>query len=83
MRSIEIILFRVIIRRSGDDHEIRIGVGLPAVGRGCQIELLLCKILFNIIILDRRYPVIDHIDFLRNDIYCRDSVVLGKKNGYA
>ena len=83
MRCVEIILFRVIIRRSGDDHEIRVDVGLTAVGRGCQIKLLICKILFNIIILDRRYPVVDHIDFLRNDIYRRDSVVLGKKNGYA
>lgn len=44
-----------------------------------QIQILFCQILFNIVILNRGLPVIDHVHLLRDNIHSSYLMMLGKQ----
>ena len=51
MTCIKEILLAVIVGGGGDNNEVCIGIGLFTVQCGGQVQVLLCQILLNIIIL--------------------------------
>ena len=79
LRRVEIVFHRVVVGGGCDDDEISILVGRFSVERGSKVKLLLGEVFFNVIVLDRRYAAVDKVDFLRDDVYGRDVVVLAKR----
>ena len=71
----------VIIRWSCDHNKIRIFVSCFAIQCSSQIQFFFCKILFDIIILDRRFFAVQHFHFFRNDINGSNMVMLCQKCG--
>ena len=79
---VEIVANWVIVRRGGNHHEVGIPVGILAVERGPQPKVLLRQIPLNILVLNRRKPLIDQFHFLRNHIHCRHIVLLCQQSRY-
>ena len=52
MACIKEVLLAVIVGRSGYHDEIGIGIGLFTVQSGGKVQLFLCQILLDIVILD-------------------------------
>ena len=75
-RGVKEILLRIIVGRRCNDDEIGIPVSGFCIQRGSQVQILLCQILFNVIILDRRLTVIDHIHLFRDNIHRRHMIML-------
>ena len=76
VRSIEVILHRVIIGRSSYHHKVCILVSLLAIQCCHQIQRLLCQILLDVIILDWRNPLIQFLHLLRDNIHCTYMMML-------
>ena len=62
-KSVKEILLAVIIGRYRDHHEIRILICCLCIQGSCKIQILLSQIFLNILVLDRRLPLIDQIHF--------------------
>ena len=75
------VLLAVVIRRSRNNNKVRIAVGEFGIQRCGQIQLLLCQILFNILILNRGFPAVDQFHFFRDDIYGVNLMVLRQQCG--
>ena len=71
----------VDICRSNNYYKVSIGVCGLSIQSCSQVQFLLCKVLFNIIVLNQRLPVVDHLDLLRNDIHSGHMMMLGKQCG--
>ena len=67
---------RIIVCRSGYHNEVCIAIGFAPVKCSTKIQILLCKILFNIFILYRRYTFVQFLHFLRDYIHCRHLMML-------
>ena len=80
MTGIEIVALRVIVGRRGYYHELSIAVGRSTVESCRQIEFLLGKIFFDVIILYRRLAVVKHVDLFRYYIYCRYFIMTCEKH---
>ena len=74
--GIKEILDGIIIGRSSDYDEISSAVGFFGIQRRFQIQFLILQIILDVIILDRRDPLIDHIDLFFYDIDRCDCIVL-------
>ena len=77
--TVEEVLFAVIVGRSCNDYEIGMLICFFAIQCSGKIQLFFSKILFDVIILDRRLFVINEFYFLWNDIDGCYMVMLGKK----
>ena len=89
-RCVKIVFLRIIVRRSCDHHDICRTVNFPGrialihhliIQYTCQIQLFFCQIFFDIVILDRRDPVIDLLDLFLDDINSRNRIMLRQKRG--
>ena len=75
-RCIKEILLAVTVGRCCNDNEVCILICNFSIKCSSQIQVLLSKIFFNVFVLDGRFALIDEVNFLRNNIYCHDLVVL-------
>ena len=73
------ILSRIIIGRRRNNDEVRVLVRRLRIHRRRQIQSLLCQVLLDIDILDRRLSMIHHIHLFWDDIHCHHMIVLRKK----
>ena len=78
-RRVKIVLLRVVIRRRRNDDEIRIPVSRGPVGGCRQIQRPLREIPLNVLILNRRLPMIDLLHLLRKNVHRRHRIVLGQE----
>ncbi len=78
---VEIILHRIIVGRSSNDHEVSIPVGCLAVKGSPHVKFLLGQILFYILVLDWGNAVVNLFNLLGNHIDGSHTVVLRKKSG--
>ena len=76
VRGVEEILLTVVIGRGGYHHEVRIPVGCLAVKGSGEHQGLCPQVFLDIIVLYRRYPVVDFVNLFRYDIHCRHLVLL-------
>ena len=83
MAGVEVVPDRVVVGRGRDDHEVRVGVGLPAVQCGGEVERLLGKILLYVLVLNGRLPAGEHLHLLGDDVHGGHMMVLGQKSRYA
>ena len=79
-RGVEIILVRVIVRRGGDDDEVRTPVRVLRISGGTQVQVVVSQVLRDQGIDDRRLSVVDHRDAFGVDVDCNDTVVLGEQH---
>jgi hypothetical protein len=78
--SIEVVGFRVVISRGGDNDIIGAPIGIMLIRGGAKIQLFCRQILFNFFINDRRFFLIQHIDFSLHDIQCDHFMMLRNQN---
>ena len=81
MMGIEEVLLRVVVGWGSNNHIVSILIGCCAIKSGRQIQFFLCKIFFNILILNRRYLIIDFLYLLRDNIHCCNVVMLRQQSG--
>lgn len=81
MARIEIVLDGVVVRRRGNNHELRIAIGSRPVERGLQMQRFLRQILFDVLVLNGRLAAVYQIYLLGNDIHGHDLMMLGKERG--
>ena len=79
VRRVKVILYRVIVGGSGDYHEVRVLVCAFSVSSGCQMQFLFRQIFFDIFILNRRFPPVDHVHLFRNHVHRSHLVVLAQQ----
>ena len=75
-RRVEEIFLAVVVGRRGYNDIIGVFICGFRIYRSDKVKFFLRKIFFDIFVLDRRLPLIYHIDFLRDDIDSDDFVVL-------
>ena len=83
VRSVEVVLHRIIIGRRGYHYEVGIAVSVASVECSYEIELLLGKVFLNIVVLYGRNTIIDFFHLLGYNVHSLDLMVLGKKRGNA
>ena len=83
VRSVKVVLHRIIIGRRGYNHEVGIAVSVATVERSYEIELLLGEVFLNIVVLYGRNTIIDFFHLFGYNVHSLDLMVLGKKRGYA
>lgn len=81
MARIEIVLDGIIVRRRGNDHELRIAIGGRPVERGLQMQRFFRQILFDVLVLNGRLTAVYQIYLLGNDIHGHDLMMLGQERG--
>ena len=81
--GVEVVPGRVVVGGGRDDHEVRVGVGLPAVQCGGEVQRLLGKIFLYVLVLYRGLPPGEHLHLLRDDVHGGHVMVLGQQRGYA
>lgn len=81
MARIEIVLDGIIVRRRGNDHELRIAIGGRPVECGLQIQRFLRQILLDVFVLNGRLAAVYQINFLGNDIHGHDLMMLSQQRG--
>ena len=79
-RRIKVLGLAVIVSRSRNHNKIRIAICCLCIQRCGQIQVLFCQVFFNIIILNRRFLVIDHIDLSLHNIDCNYLMMLAQKH---
>lgn len=79
-RRIEEVLLAVIIGGGSDDYKISVSVSRFAIKSGGKIQLLLCEVFLDVIILNRRFTRINHIDLFGDDINRSDLMMLRKQD---
>ena len=72
-------VYRANISRCRNHNKIRIAICCLCIQRCGQVQFLLCKILFDIVILNRGLTVIDHVYLLRDNIHSNHLMMLGKQ----
>ena len=75
-RGVEEISFGIVVGRCGDNHEIRIPVGGFSIRRRLQLQLFFCKKTLDLRVLNRRFPRIDHLHLLFDQIHRLHLMVL-------
>lgn len=83
MRSVKVVLHRIIIGRRCYHHEVGIAVSIAPVERSNEIEMLLGEVFLNVVVLYWRDAIIDFFHLLGYNVHSLDLMVLGKKRGYA
>ena len=81
--GVKMVLDRIVVGRGRDDHVVRVGVGLPAVQCGGEVQRLLGKIFLYVLVLYRGLPAGEHLHLLRDDVHGGHVMVLGQQRGYA
>lgn len=81
MARIEIVLDGIIVRRRGNDHELRIAIGGRPVERGLQMQRFFRQIFLDVFVLNGRLAAVYQIDLLGNDIHGHDLMMLGQERG--
>ena len=76
VRRIEIILHRIVVRRSRNHHKVRLPVSRSPVERSRQVQFLFRQILLDILILNRADTVVNLLHFFRNHVYSHHPVML-------
>ena len=71
----------IVVGRGRYYNKISISVCCLSIQRCSQIQFLLCEVLLDIVILNRRLTVVDHLNLLRNNINCGHLMVLRKQCG--
>ena len=79
--GVEKVLLAVVVGRRGNDHEVRVGVGLPGIQRGGQIQFLPGQVLLDVLVLDGGFPIVDQLHLLGHNVHRGDLVMLGKQRG--
>ena len=82
MCSIEVVLYRVIVGWCCNHHEVGILISRLAIKSSSKVELLLCQIFLDIIVLYRRYTIIKFLHLFRDYIHCRNMMVLSQQCSY-
>ena len=84
-RGIEEILPAVVVGGGRDDHKVGVPIGCLPVQRSRQIELFLCEVFFDAVVLNGRFSPVDELHLFRHDVHRRDMVVLAQQdsNGQA
>ena len=52
MAGVKIVLYRVVVGRGGDDHEVGVGIGPATVEGGGEQQRLLGQVALDIVVLD-------------------------------
>ena len=78
-RCVKVLGVAIVICGGRNHNKIRIRVCSLCIQRCSQIQILFCQIFFNIVILNRRLPVINHLDLLRDNIHSGHMMMLGKQ----
>ena len=79
-RRIKVLGLAVIVSRCRNHNKIRIAICCLCIQRCGQIQVLFCQVFFNIIILNRRFLVVDHIDLSLHNIDCNYLMMLAQKH---
>ena len=79
-RSIKVLGLAIIVGRSRDYNKIRIRVCSLCIQSCGQIQVFFCQVFFNIIILNRRFLVVNHIDLSLHNIDCNHLMMLAQKH---
>ena len=79
-RRIKVLGLAVIVSRSRNHNKIRIAICCLCIQRCGQIQVLFCQVFFNIIILNRRFLVVNHIDLSLHNIDCNYLMMLAQKH---
>jgi len=79
-RRIKVLGLAVIVSRCRNHNKIRIAICCLCIQRCGQIQVLFCQVFFNIIILNRRFLVVDHIDLSLHNIDCNHLMILAQKH---
>ena len=82
-RGVEKVLRAVVVGGSRDDHEIGVAVCAFTIQRGSEVQLLLRKVLLDVIVLDRGLTGVDHVDLRRNNIHRGNLMMLRQKRSQA
>ena len=80
-RGVKEILLAVVVGRSRNDNEVSIFVGGFCTQRCGEIQVLLCEVLLDVLVLNRRLTVVDEVNFFRDDVHCHDLMVLTQQRG--
>ena len=80
VRRIEIILHRIVVRRSRNHHKVRFPVSRSPVERSCQVEFLLRQILLDILILYRADTFVYLLHLFRNHVDSHHPVMLRQQS---
>ena len=83
MAGVEEIAGRVVVSRSGDDHEVCVLVALLRVQRGLQVQGFVGQVILNVVVLDGRLPAVHHFHALRHHIHGRHLMALRQQGGNA
>ena len=78
---VKVIFFRIIIRRGSDDDKIRTRICFLIVQSGLQVQLPRFQIERDLCVHNGRFPGIDQIYLLRDQIQSVHLVFLGKDDG--
>ena len=79
-RSIKVLSLAIIVGRSRDYNKVRIRVCSLCIQSCGQIQVFFCQVFFNIIILNRRFLVVNHIDLSLHNIDCNHLMMLAQKH---
>ena len=78
-RGVKEILLRIVIGRRSDDYIVCIRISRSCIKSRSEIKIFFGKISFNILILYRQLPAVDHIDLFRHDIHSHHTMILRKQ----
>ncbi len=70
----------IVIRRDGNDDEVRIGIGGLGVERRAQVQGRVRQNLLHHVIPHGRLAAIDHADFFRHNIHHCHPMMLGQQH---
>ena len=70
----------IVIRRDGNDDEVRIGIGGLGIERRAQLQGRVRQNLLHHVIPHRRLAAIDHADFFRHNIHHCHLMMLGQQH---
>ena len=76
---VEEVLLAVIVRRCSDNNEVCVFISHLCIQRSNKVQLLLCQIFFNIIVLNRGKLFVNQFNLLRNNVNSLNLVVLRKQ----
>ena len=74
--GVEEVLGAVVVRRGGDDHELGVAVARLPVQRGPEVQRLVRQVFLDVVVLDGRLLVVDHLHALGHDVHGGDGMML-------
>ena len=81
VRSIKVILHRVVVGRSSNHHEVCILVSRLTIQGSGQVQWFLRQIFLDVIILYRRNPIIQFLHLFRHHIHSSHLMMLSQQSG--